>query len=201
LGVCEKQAFEAASTAIRARWGNKLVELDPTQYGTIEQVVRSWQKDLPDLDIGAFSVQLKLYQINLIASRIYNGIADDFSLNDVDVSVLMIILREREDRPVRPSDLWKLLRIAPSAITYRLDRLNELGLIERIPDQSDRRALFLQLTDQGRNVVREIVMRFNKATAKRLAVSVENGCDLAELDKQLNYVLDAWSEDKEQSED
>jgi len=171
-----------------------VVELDATDFGTIEQVVESWRKNLPNIDAGAFSVQLKLYQINLIASRIYNKIADDFSLSDVDVSVLMIIRRERPDRPVRPSDLWRLLHIGPSAITYRVDRLHELGLVERLPDENDRRALFLKLTPEGLKVVNEIVLRFNKTTAERLGAMVGYGGNISELERQLQFYLKAWSD-------
>lgn len=171
-----------------------MVEFDVAEEGgTIEQVVKAWGENIPELDINAFSVQIKLYQINLITSRIYNRIADDFSLSDVDVSVLMIIRRERADRPVRPSDLWRTLHLRPSAITYRVDRLHEAGLVDRTPDEKDRRALFLKLTEEGLRVVNEIVLRFNRTTIERLAIAVEHGCDIAELDRQLEGVLKAWS--------
>ena len=170
-----------------------MVELDAAGEGTIDQVVRAWGENIPELDVKAFSVQIKLYQINLITSRIYNRIADDFSLSDVDVSVLMIIRRERPNRPVRPSDLWRTLHMRPSAITYRVDRLHELGLVERQPDENDRRALFLNLTDEGLRVVHEIVHRFNRTTVERLAVAAAHGCDIAQLDQQLDGLLKAWS--------
>jgi len=170
-----------------------VTELDAAMNGTIEEVVRDWKKDIRKLDVEAFSVQIKLYQINLISSRIYNRIADEFSLSDVDVSVLMIIRRERADRPVRPSDLWRALHMRPSAITYRVDRLYELGLVERIPDENDRRSLFLKLTPEGLRVVHDIVLRFNKVTVESLAAAAGYGCDISGLDRQLDALLKAWS--------
>lgn len=170
-----------------------MVEFDAEEGGTIDQVVKDWAQNVPELDVNAFSVQLKLYQINFITSRTYNQIADDFSLSDVDVSVLMIIRRERRDRPVRPSDLWRSLHMRPSAITYRVDRLHERGLVERVLDESDRRAWLLRLTEEGMRVVSEIVLRFNKTTVDRLNAAAEHGCDIAQLDKQLNSLLKAWS--------
>jgi DNA-binding MarR family transcriptional regulator len=170
-----------------------MVELDAAEDGQIDQVVKAWGDNIPGLDVQAFAVQIKLYQVNLITSRVYNHIAADFSLNDVDVSVLMIIRRERADRPVRPSDLWRALHLRPSAITYRIDRLFELGLVERLPDENDRRALFLKLTAEGLRVVHEIVLRFNRTTVERLAIAREHGCDIAALDQQLDRLLKAWS--------
>jgi len=171
-----------------------MIELDAVEEGTIEQVVKHWEENIPDLDALAFSVQLKLYQINLITSRIYNQIADEFSLSDIDVSVLMLIRRERQDRPVRPSDLWRSLHLRPSAITYRVDRLHELGLVERLPDENDRRALFLKLTKEGQRIVHDIVLRFNRTTVERLAVVTEHGGNIAQLDEQLDGLLKAWAE-------
>ena len=169
-----------------------MVEFDAEEEGTIEQVVKDWGQKIPELDVDAFSVQIKLYQINFITSRIYNKIADDFSLSDVDVSVLMIIRRERPDRPVRPSDLWRSLHMRPSAITYRVDRLHELGLVHRVLDENDRRAWLLRLTEEGLRVVNDIVLRFNNKTVERLAVAAEHGCDVAELDRQLDSLLKPW---------
>lgn len=174
-----------------------MMELDAVEEGTIEQVVRDWGENISDLDVQAFSVQIKLYQINVITSRIYNRIADDFSLSDVDVNVLMLIRRERNDRAVRPSDLWRALHMRPSAITYRVDRLHELGLVNRMLDEKDRRAWLLSLTDEGLRVVNEIVRRFNRKTVERLSAAAELGCDISELNKQLDSLFLAWSRAEE----
>lgn len=171
-----------------------MIDVHEEGRSTIDQVVKAWGEDIPQLDIKAFSVQIKLYQINQITIRIYNRIADDFSLNDVDVSVLMLIRRESVDHPVRPSDLWRSLHLRPSAITYRVDRLYELGLVQRLPHENDRRSLFLKLTEEGLRVVHEIVLRFNKTTVERLAIATEHGCDIAALDLQLESLLKAWAD-------
>lgn len=169
-----------------------MTNLDASENGTITQVVDMWKIFLPNLDEAAFSVQLKLYQINLVANRIYNEIAGQFDLNDLDVSVLMIIRREHDERPIRPSDLWRRLDLRPSAITYRIDRLYDLGLIDRLPDPSDRRALFLTLTKKGISVVNEIVLRFNRVTAEKLADLKANGGNVKALDTELDFYLQAW---------
>lgn len=177
----------------QADHGTTLTNLDPSEMGTLDQVVQTWAGHLPSVDHVALSVQLKLYQINLMAGRIYNRIASDFDISDVDVSVLMIIRREQDSRPIRPTDLWRRLDLRPSAMTYRLDRLAEIGLIERKPDPGDRRALFLNLTPKGVGTVNEIVRRFNVITAEKLAELGTLGGSVSELDKQLDFYLRAWS--------
>ncbi|MBT2186544.1 MarR family winged helix-turn-helix transcriptional regulator [Sphingobium nicotianae] len=170
-----------------------MIEIDVTEMGTIEQVVDLWQKSLPSLDTEAFEIHLKLYQVNLIADRLYNDIADDFSLSDVDVSILMLVSRNQRGRPVRPTDLGRSLRIKASAITYRLDQLQELGFIERTLDGNDRRAVGVKVTEVGLTVVNEIVLRFNRKTAERLAAVVGDGGNIADLRQHLDRLVKAWT--------
>ena len=45
-----------------------------------------------------------------------------------------------------------LLQVHPTSVTNAVDRLESAGLVERTPHESDRRALVLALTDEGRRV-------------------------------------------------
>ena len=51
-----------------------------------------------------------------------------------------------------PSALCDELELSSGAMTNRLDRLEEAGLIRRVPDPSDRRAVKLELTADGERV-------------------------------------------------
>ena len=50
---------------------------------------------------------------------------------------------------VRLSQLSEHLRIAPRSATEVVDGLQDLGLVERLPDPHDRRATLVRLTDRG----------------------------------------------------
>lgn len=47
--------------------------------------------------------------------------------------------------------------VTSGAITNRIDRLAARKLVERVPDQEDRRSVRVRLTDQGRAMVDEII--------------------------------------------
>jgi DNA-binding MarR family transcriptional regulator len=51
-----------------------------------------------------------------------------------------------------PSGLCEELELSSGAMTNRLDRLEEAGLIRRVPDPDDRRGVRIELTDAGRRV-------------------------------------------------
>ena len=66
-------------------------------------------------------------------------------------------LRVVTDRAgTRLSDLAEALHIAPRSATEVADALQARGLVERTPDPTDRRAVVLTPTDEGRRVQREI---------------------------------------------
>ncbi|EOM74431.1 MarR family transcriptional regulator [Rhodococcus rhodnii] len=62
---------------------------------------------------------------------------------------------EREERP-RLGEIARELRIAPRSATEVVDRLDERGLTERVPDEQDRRATCVRTTEEGRRVLAEL---------------------------------------------
>ena len=57
----------------------------------------------------------------------------------------------------RPAGCAKRMELSSGAMTNRLDRLEEAGLIRRLPDPSDRRGVLVELTDHGRETYRNAV--------------------------------------------
>ena len=53
----------------------------------------------------------------------------------------------------RPCDVGKALNVDNSAVTRMLDRLEKKSLIQRVPDPEDRRAIKIELTDKGLDVI------------------------------------------------
>jgi DNA-binding MarR family transcriptional regulator len=50
-----------------------------------------------------------------------------------------------------PGDLANDLELSSGAMTSRLDRLEEAGLVRRLPDPADRRGVVVELTEKGRD--------------------------------------------------
>lgn len=57
-----------------------------------------------------------------------------------------------EQGPVRMKPLADRLGVTTGTLTILADRLENLGLIRRVPDPGDRRATTIVLTDQGQSV-------------------------------------------------
>ncbi len=59
--------------------------------------------------------------------------------------------------PMRPGQLARLLGTSAGAVSARLSHLDDAGLIARLPDPDDRRALLLELTPRGRQAAESLV--------------------------------------------
>lgn len=68
------------------------------------------------------------------------------SMGDYDA---LLILEDEPERRLRLHELSDRLLLTRSGITRLVDRLAERGLVERIGDPADRRALYARLTEKG----------------------------------------------------
>ena len=87
---------------------------------------------------------------------------------------------------LRVKDLADVLRIAPRSATEVVDLLEQKGLVERVPDPSDRRATLVALTPRGaalRGTVREDRRRESEEYFARLAPE-----DRVELERLLRLL-------------
>jgi DNA-binding MarR family transcriptional regulator len=88
----------------------------------------------------------------------------------------------------RLSDLAEALHIAPRSATEVADALQERGLVERSPDPTDRRAVLLRATDEGRRVQAEVDAA-RRADTRDLFARLP-ATDRAELARLLQALLD-----------
>ncbi|MFM9694168.1 MULTISPECIES: MarR family winged helix-turn-helix transcriptional regulator [Streptomyces] len=60
------------------------------------------------------------------------------------------------DTPPRMADLAARLEVVPRAVTTLVDALEESGRVRRVPDPTNRRVIRIEVTDEGRKVLREL---------------------------------------------
>jgi DNA-binding MarR family transcriptional regulator len=69
----------------------------------------------------------------------------------------------RAEPPLRMSELAELLRIARRSATSLVDELAERGLVERLPDPADRRAVTVAVTPAGGALLDQLAQRRREA--------------------------------------
>lgn len=83
---------------------------------------------------------------------------------------VLAALRDLDGR-ARPQDVAVWMRIPPSSLSRRLDRLEEEGWIARHRDidPEDHRAVEIELTRRGRALWREMTISYRRAVQRRFA--------------------------------
>ena len=92
-------------------------------------------------------------RIGGINRRIKNALRETvapYGLTAEDWSVLSSLRLRKTGRRSSPGVLARDLELSSGAMTSRLDRLEELGFVRRLPDAKDRRGVVVELTDEGR---------------------------------------------------
>ena len=80
---------------------------------------------------------------------------------------IMGVLDESGKLPV--STIGKLLLIPKPQMTLLTDKLIKLGLVERLPDASDRRKINISLTDRGKLVLEEARVQIGDNIRQKLS--------------------------------
>ncbi len=76
-------------------------------------------------------------------------VTEPLGLNPHQVRALHVMMRS-SDEGARPSTIAERLHVMPRSATDVIDALVDKGLATRAPDPSDRRAVRIHLTDEGR---------------------------------------------------
>lgn len=94
----------------------------------------------------------------------------------------------RTPEPQRQTTLAAALDIVPRSVTSLVDDLEAAGLVERLPDPTDRRATLVAVTAEGRAVLAE-ADRQRRRHAEELLARLEPG-EQAELLRLLHLLVD-----------
>ena len=81
--------------------------------------------------------------------RMFRAVNDEMSGCGLSMARTKVLLRLRERGPVRQSVLAADFGLSPHSITDIVDGLERLGMAERRPDPTDRRAKLVAITDAG----------------------------------------------------
>lgn len=88
---------------------------------------------------------------------------------------VLATLRQLDGR-ARPQDVASVMRIPPSSLSRRLDRLEEEGWVRRHRDvdPEDHRAVEVELTKRGRTLWREMNISYRRSVQARFAGALDD---------------------------
>lgn len=150
-------------------------------------MVQSWEPEIPGVD---FEVEAAVQRINWIFRRIRRRMDETLAEHDLSYEEWGLLGHLKRPGPPytsTPGKLAEMQGLSSGAMTNRLDRLEEAGLIRRRPDPNDRRSLHVELTEEGQKVWLDTV---HAQAAKEAAIGAAlNKRELAQLNNLLRKVL------------
>jgi DNA-binding MarR family transcriptional regulator len=147
----------------------------------VDRITTQWNTVRPDIDISPIGVIGRVSRLSRLVDR---RLAENFARFGIEnwmYDVLATLRRSGEPYGLTAGDLVRQTMVTTGAITNRIDRLEERGLVERA-GTDDRRKVVVRLTEKGLDLVEEVVVA-HMATEREIlaALSPRQRDELARL--------------------
>ena len=116
----------------------------------------------------------------------------DYDVTPEDWGVLTALSLRKAGKLSSPGALARDLELSSGAVTSRLDRLESLGFLRRLPDPGDRRGVLVELTPEGRAAWESAIeVQGRKEAFFASALTKEEQVELNALLRKLLLAFDA----------
>ncbi len=153
----------------------------------VDRILEQWARERPDLDCSPMGI---IGRISQLQREVHLAQRTTFARHGLDVpsfDVLAALRRAGPPYQLTPTALMRTALVTSGAITQRLDRLEERGLITRERSEADGRAVVVTLTEAGR-VALDAALPDHLETERRLLAGLSES-DREELATLLRRFL------------
>lgn len=118
--------------------------------------VEDWSVLLPDADLATMGLTMRLRRLVRALDREVATVIDASPLSTYGDYQLLALLH-RSPAALQPKEIASMLQVTRSGTTGRLDRLAELGLVNRDVHPDDARSALVTITDVGAALAIELM--------------------------------------------
>jgi DNA-binding MarR family transcriptional regulator len=121
----------------------------PVEKDALDAALVIWAREIPDLDPLTEGI---VERIGILSHALEESLTRTLAEFELDRRAFHVLGRLRSYGPPYQRTagmLAKDMRLSTGAMTNRLDRMEEAGLIRRLPDPSDRRGTLIEPTEAG----------------------------------------------------
>lgn len=116
---------------------------------SLDDTLEIWAREIPDLDPVTEGI---IERIQILAFNVNQAMDETLDKYELDRRSFHLLGRLRRHGPPYRVSAGKLateLRLSSGAMTNRLDRMENAGLVRRLPDPADRRGTLVEPTELG----------------------------------------------------
>ena len=119
----------------------------------VDRIVGQWASEVPELRLRPMEVFGRIHRISRLTLQRIEPVYLKYGIGRMEFDVIASLRRSGEPYTLSPKQIGATLMLSSGGLTGRLDKLENAGLIERLPDPNDRRGLRVRLTDAGKEAV------------------------------------------------
>jgi DNA-binding MarR family transcriptional regulator len=134
----------------------------------VDAVIADWHRERPDLDPVAIGVFGRVTRLHAHQRSILNALYAEFDLTLPVFDLLASLRRAAPPHRKTAGELASSSMLTTGGITFRLDKMEQQGLVERIRTKADRRIVYAQLTPRGIEVIDTVIEKHLEAERRML---------------------------------
>jgi len=156
----------------------------------IDEILAQWSEERPDLDTAPLGVVIRVMALYGYFSKEATRALEPLDLELWEYDVLSALRRQGRPFALPATGLARETGRSTGAMTNRIDKLEDRGLVRRKHDKSDRRSVIVLLTKAGQKKIGEAMQfRLEAARESLLVLSNKEQKILADLLRKI--VLDS----------
>jgi DNA-binding MarR family transcriptional regulator len=156
---------------------------------SIARILSEWRRERPELDASAVGIHGRIIRLAAYMVRRTDGWLSPLGLSWEAFSLIVTLRRSGKPYELRPTDILKESLLTSGAVTNRIDRVESMGLVERIRTKGDRRSYAIRLTPAGKRLADKAIE--NHVVALKRSLGALNESEQKQLAKLLAKLLSA----------
>ncbi len=123
----------------------------------VDDIMDQWRRERPDLDPSPMGLIGRLARCEMLLRRKLDHTFERFGMSSWEFDVLATLRRAGHPYSLAPTALYSSLMVTSGTMTHRLQRLEKVGLVERVKSSADLRSMPVQLTEAGLSLINQAV--------------------------------------------
>ena len=125
----------------------------------VDEILEQWSEERPELETASLGVVIRVMNLYKTFHRQATLALDELGLELFEYDVLSALRRQGTPFALAATALAKETDLSSGAMTNRVDKLEDRGLVRRAPDENDRRGVIVSLTPKGRRAIDAAIQR------------------------------------------
>lgn len=158
----------------------------------VAAALEQWRRERPDVDFWPVGVVGRLMRISRMWDKEIKDFLAGHDLEPGEFDVLATLRRSGSPYELTAGAFLRTSLVTTGAITLRVDRMRDKGLVTRVRDENDRRSVRIRLTERGLEVI-DRVLPLHVANEARLLQALGSD-DLQRLAATLTTLLQSYGD-------